>query len=132
MICSLSFGLIHKSRWYYSTKSFLKYNMFSQKLIKLCKPHDSIYIYIYSVRFHTLRLLPSLWENLILLRPVRLYFKKLLSFACVAKKHAYSNDLSQNIFFRVLSHRVFKWSNKTLRFISFLKERFRPLITGEV
>jgi hypothetical protein len=104
--------------------------MFSQKSINLCKPHDSIYTY--SIRSHALCLLQSLWENLFLLKTVRLYFKKLISFACVAKKHAYSNDLSQNNFFRVLSHRVFKWSNKTQRFISFLKERFRPLITGEV
>jgi hypothetical protein len=130
MICSLSFGLIHKSRWYYSTKSFLKYNMFSQKLINLYHPNDNLCIY--SVRMHVSCLLKSLWENLFLLRPVRLFFKKLLSVVWVDNKYSYTSDFSQNNFFRLLSHRAHKWNNKTLRFISFLKERFRPLITGEV
>jgi hypothetical protein len=104
--------------------------MFSQK----CRitVYIYIYIYIYSIRSHALCLLQSLWENLILLRPVRFFFKKLLSFVWVDNKYAYTSDFSQNNFFRLLSHKARKWNNKTLRFVSFLKERFRPLITGEV
>jgi hypothetical protein len=59
-------------------------------------------VYIYSIRLHALCLLQSLWENLILLRPVRLYFKKLVLLACVADKYNKKNNCTQNTFFRLL------------------------------